>query len=257
MFVEGIVSPPRSVGDVDRFEAEIQTATRAGARVVRTVIIPGRRYEQFHSLDEFREFDERGRRSLRLAEPIVRRHRVRLAVENHKDHRLAERVKMLRQLDSEYIGACLDMGNNLALLEDPVTVAEGLAPWAFSVHLKDQAVKPYAHGFLLADIVLGQGCIDLPKIVQVIRKARPEVRFSLETITRDPLKIPCLTKEYWATFPDVPARDLARTLRLVRRQSTEHLPQVSALSLDDQVAMEEETVRGCIEYARTRLGLVA
>lgn len=255
MFVEGSVNPPRETDDLDRFEAEIWTAAKAGVRAVRTVIIPGRRYERFHSLAEFRQFDRRGRRSLQLAEPIVRRHGVRLAVENHKDHRVAERVELLQQLSSEYIGACLDTGNNLALLEDPITVAEMLAPWAFSVHLKDQAVKAYAHGFLLADVVLGQGCLDLPKMVDVIRSAQPDVKFSLETITRDPLKIPCLSPGYWATFPDVPARDLARTLRRVRDRSAQRLPHVSHLPWNEQVAMEAETVRDCLVYARDQLKL--
>ncbi len=44
--------------------------------------------------------------------------------------------------------------------------------------------------------------------------------FALEMITRDPLKIPVLTKKYWATFDDsyspLPGRDLARMLEIVR-----------------------------------------
>ena len=35
-------------------------------------------------------------------------------------------------------------------------------------------------------------------------------------ITRDPLSVPCITDRYWATFADLPARELARTLALVR-----------------------------------------
>src|SRR5262245_32394999 len=50
MHLEGIVSLPREDGDVDRFEAEIRTAKRAGATVVRTVLLSGRRYETFGSL---------------------------------------------------------------------------------------------------------------------------------------------------------------------------------------------------------------
>ena len=39
-------------------------------------------------------------------------------------------------------------------------------------------------------------------------------------ITRDPLPIPCLTEKYWAAMGDVPGRDLARTLRMVRAKKS-------------------------------------
>ncbi len=255
MFIEGIASPPFGKADTDRFEAEIRTAALVGVKAVRTVIIPGRRYERFKSLDEYRQFAERGRRALEIAAPIVERHRVRLAVENHKDQRLQEREALFRRLDCSLIGACVDTGNSFALLEDPLLVVQTLAPYAHSVHLKDQAIREYEDGFLLADVALGDGFLDLPKMVDILRSARPEVEFSLETITRDPLKVPCLTDGYWSTFPDVRGRDLARTLRVVRGRSSQSLQQVSSLSSPAQEELEQVTVRKSLEYARDHLGL--
>ena len=255
MFLEGIVDPPFRDEDLDRFEADIRTASQAGADAVRTVIIPGRRYERFKSLEEFRQFSQRGQQALERAAPVVERHRVRLAVENHKDQRINERLALLRHLDSQYIGACVDVGNSLSLLEDPLVVVEALAPYAFSAHMKDQALREYDDGFLLADAALGEGCLDLRKMVEVLRRAQPGVHFSLETITRDPLPVPCLKAEYWATFPDLPGSDLARTLRLVRSQASDKLPQLSSLPLEKQAEVELATVRQCLAYARTDLGL--
>ena len=71
MFIEGILGLPRDRADVERFEAEVRTAKRAGANVIRVVIIPGRRYERFDSADEFRKLAEQGLRSLELAEPVI------------------------------------------------------------------------------------------------------------------------------------------------------------------------------------------
>ena len=255
MFIEGIIGPPRKESDVERFERQVKTAARAGVKAVRTVIIPGRRYEYFDSLEKFREFDARGRRSLELAAPVVEKHQVPLAVENHKDHRIEQRVSLLKHIDSEYVGACVDTGNNLALLEDPVELAKALAPWAKSVHLKDQAVREYEDGFLLGDVPLGQGCIDLKSIVDILRNQCPGICFGLELITRDALKVPCLSEKYWATFPDVPASDLASTLALVRAHSAENLQNVSALSQVDQVALEAANVKSSLEYAREMLGI--
>lgn len=253
MFIEGIVGPPFSDGDVARFRAEIETASRVGALAVRTVIIPGRRYERFRSREEFDEFVQRGRQALERARPIVEQHQVRLAVENHKDQRLDKRLALLKGLNSPFIGACVDTGNSLALLEDPLTVVEALAPYAFTVHLKDQAVQEYGDGFLLADVALGDGCLELRRMVDILRRAQPKAQFNLETITRDPLRVPCLAASYWPTFRDVPARDLAQTLRLVRTHASNQMPSISTLSLDEQVAIERKTVVTSLDYARTQL----
>ena len=254
MFVEGIVDPPRDHGDLDRFDAHMRIAAVAGARVVRTVILPGRRYEFFESAEQFRQYDERARRSVELAAPVAQRHRVRLAIENHKDHRIGERIELLRHIGSEWVGACVDLGNSLSLLEDPIETVRAYAPWAFSVHLKDQAVAEYRDGFLLADVPLGQGVLDLKTMVDVLRKAKPDVRFNLELITRDPLKVPCLTEKYWTTFAATPGQDLARTLRLVR-QGAKALPTLGGLSLDEQVALEHRNVVESLRFAREVLRL--
>lgn len=255
LYIEAITSVPKDEADVERFEAEIKTAAAVGAKAVRTTIIPGRRYETFDSLAMFREFEASGRGSLELAVPVVERHRMPLAVENHKDHRIAERVKLFEDISSEFVGACVDTGNSIALLEDPVETVTALAPWARSVHLKDQAVQPYADGFLLADIPLGQGFIDLKEIVAIIKSKRPQVRFSLELITRDPLKVPVLEDKYWATFPELPASELARMLKKVRENAADNLTTISRMSPEQQLAHEDANVRTSLDYARDVLQL--
>ena len=255
MFIEGIVSLPQRDTDLERFEADIRTAVQAGARVVRTTMIAGRRYEQYRSHAEFRDAIEHGRKSLMWAVPLVERHRVRLAVENHKDERVEERLTLFRKINSRYVGACVDFGNSLSLLEEPLAVVEAYAPWAFTVHLKDQAVREYPEGFLLADVPLGEGFLDLKAMVAAVRRARPDIRFGLETITRDPLQVPCLTGKYWATMADVPGSDLARTLRNVRARQASALPQVDRLSLEGQVAYESAGIEKSFRYASEVLGI--
>jgi len=253
MFVEGSTGLPRDRGDLERFEAEVATAQTAGATVIR-VVLPskgsGRRYEAYGSVAEFQEARGAACKMLELAEPVVARRRVRLAIENHKDERVPERLETLKHISSEYLGVCVDTGNGIALLEDPMEVVEAYAPWAFSAHLKDMAVQEYEDGFLLAEVPLGEGFLDLPKMIQVLRKHHPEVRFSLEMMTRDPLKVPCLTDRYWAAMGDLPGRDLARTLKMVRTHGgKEPLPEISSLPLEEQLDVEEANVRKCLAWA--------
>ncbi len=216
---------------------------------------PAGAYEFFDSLEKFREYEAKGQMALEMAAPVAEKLQLPLAIENHKDQRNDARVALLEHISSEYVGACVDTGNSVALLEDPLETVAAFAPWAHSVHLKDQAVQLYDEGFLLADIPLGAGFLDLPAMVDLLREKRPDVRFTLELITRDPLKVPCLSEEFWATFPDVPGRDLARTLRAVREGSTDSLQYPSLLLPEKQVALEDSNVRTSLDYARDHLGL--
>jgi 3-oxoisoapionate decarboxylase len=255
MYVEGSVRPPKDKADVDRFDREINTAQACGATVVRTVMLGGRRYETFHAARDYTAFAEQALASLRLAEPVVARFKVTLAVENHKDFRTDELVGVMKAISSEHVGVCVDTGNSIALLERPTDTAEQLAPWVRSCHLKDMGVEPAADGFLLAEVPLGEGFLDLAGIVGVLRKARPGLRLSLEMITRDPLRIPCLTDDYWATLDRVPGRDLARVLALVRKHAPKDpLARTSKLPADEQRAVEDRNVRRCLDYGRDKLG---
>lgn len=256
LFLEGSIRLPQGRADVDRFGAEVRTARECGARVLRSALLNGRRYETFSTAAEFRHFAERAYESLGLAEPVVARQDLRLAIENHKDWRTGELLDLLKRLGSRHVGVCVDTGNSMALLEDPLAVVEAYAPWAFSTHLKDMAVEEYAEGFLLAEVPLGTGFLDLKKMVAVLRQAQPELHFNLEMITRDPLRVPCLSEAYCATLGEVPARDLVRTLVLVRRQAAKKpLPRISGLAQDKQLAREESNVRRSLAHARKHLGL--
>jgi sugar phosphate isomerase/epimerase len=256
MFIESSGSLPRDKADLDRFEADVRTAKAVGAGVIRVVPGPGRRYENYDSLDQFRQQMERAIQSAQLAEPVAARHRIRLAIENHKDQRVGERIETLKRLSSEFVGMCLDTNNSIALLEDPMEVVEAFAPWAWSVHLKDAAVKECESGFLLIDLPLGEGFLDLAKMVEVIRKARPEAQFTLELIARDPLVVPCLTDKYWGPMGDASGRDLARTLRMVRSHAHQKpLPPIGQMGAEELARLEEDYVKRSLAYAREHLGL--
>jgi sugar phosphate isomerase/epimerase len=137
-----------------------------------------------------------------------------------------------------------------------MAVVRAYAPFAFSVHVRDQGVQEYEDGFLFTDLALGRGFLDVPATVRVLREARPELHFSLEMIARDPLKVPVLTPKYWATMPGVPAADLAWTLHTVKaRTPREPLPRIDSLPLEQRVQYEQRMVEDSLAYARVHLGL--
>ncbi len=256
MYLEGIVTLPRDAADLGRFEAEVRTARKAGCEVVRTVMLSGRRYEAFKTIAAFRQFAGSAYHSLNLAAPVVARHGVLLAVENHKDWRADELIAIIKRIGNDHVGVCLDTGNSIALLEDPMEVVEALAPFSFTTHFKDMGLEECRDGFLLAEVPLGRGILDLPRVIQCLRKARATIRLNIEMITRDPLLVACLKEPFWATFPELPGRHLARTLSLVRdHASSTPLPRVSTLPLEGRLRAEEDNVRLSLEWALNQLGL--
>jgi sugar phosphate isomerase/epimerase len=255
MYVEGMAPLPRD-GATAAFEASLEQAAAAGALCVRIAALSGRRYETFATAEEWNRWREPTLAALRSAVSLAEKRKMPLALENHKDWTLEEMKPLLERYSSEYLGVCLDFGNNIALLDDPMEVVEQLAPHAFSTHLKDMGVRPYEDGFLLSEVVLGQGMLDLPRMVERIRKARPHCRFTLEMITRDPLRVPCLTDRYWGPLPERNGIHLARTLRLVQsRASGVPLPEIGRLAREEQLRIEEENIKACLEYARQNLAL--
>ncbi|MDX2044227.1 MAG: sugar phosphate isomerase/epimerase family protein [Acidobacteriota bacterium] len=252
MYLEGMVSIPRN-GDLTALEKGLADAKAAGVSVVRAAMLSGRRYETFPTLADWKKWVDQTYDALRLAMPVIEKHKVVVALENHKDWTLEDFLKLLRTYQSEYLQVCLDFGNNIALLDDPMELIEGLARYAKSTHIKDMGLQPYQDGFLLSEVVLGQGMLDLPKIVSTIQKANPKTKFSLEMITRDPLKVPCMTKKFWETFPERNGKFLAQTFRLVRDHSSRTpLPTVEQLSPEARAKVELDNVIGCLRYVNEK-----
>ncbi len=252
--LEGQIGLPRKDGDLERFESELKAGKEAGATIYRTVCLGGRRYETFKTLESWKRFVSESREALERVEPVLAEHRVKLAVENHKDWRIEEFLDLLKHLDSEWIGVNLDFGNNLSLLEHPHAVAEALSPYVMTTHVKDMGLAGYNDGFLLSEVPLGEGVLDMGLIMEHCRKANPDVEFNLEMITRNPLKVPVFLDRYWETMADLPARELAATLKLAKAGDAGALPSMEGRDGEGQLAFEEANVRKSFEFARQKLG---
>ena len=254
--LEGQISLPRKESDIDRFDETVRMAKEAGATVLRTVCLGGRRYETFRKLEDWQYFKTRSWESLVRAEKIVRQHGVKLAFENHKDWRSHEQLDLLHRLSSESVGVCFDFGNNVSLLEDPHVQVEALAPFIMTTHLKDMGAQACEDGFLLSEVPLGEGMLDLNQLCDVCERANPDIQFNLEMITRDPLIVPVFKDEYWLTMKGLPAHELATILKWIKQHPPRKpLPSISDKSDAQRLAFEEANVRECFQYARKQLGL--
>lgn len=253
MYVETMAPLPKD-GNTELFEKHVLAAKEAGAIAMRTGCLSGRRYETFNTIEDWRSFVNVSKRSVAAAVPVLEKHKFPMALENHKDWTVEEMLALLKEHSSEYFGVLMDTGNNLSLLDDPMQLVEAFAPYTAATHLKDMGVEENRTGFLLSEMVLGQGFLDIARIVATVRSKRPKTRITLEMISRNPLDIPCLTDKYWVTFPDRKGIALARTLSLVRAK-TQKLPRMDGMDKPAQLKWEEDNVKASLAFANQQLQL--
>jgi len=245
----------RAIEDLGQLEQITGIAEHLGIKIAR-VAIDGRRYEEFASLGKWNEFASHWQERLAQSEPMLKQHKLIVGIENHKDWLADELAEMLKKLSSPYLGACVDFGNNLALLEDPLEVAEKLSPFAVTTHLKDVAFALSEDQLLLSEVPLGQGILPLAKIMEILRRGRADIHFCLEMITRDPLRVPYLSDQYWAPYDKRNEMRIERfKSRFLEKASKTPLPKVSGMSSQRMLAVEDDNVRRCVAYAKRTLGL--
>ena len=248
--------PARALEDERVFGHAASVSRALGVNVWRVALVYGRRYEDFPAREDWQAFDARWRAALPRAADWLEREGIDAGIENHKDFLASELADLLRAVGSRRLGACLDFGNNLALLEDPMETVQTLAPFTVTTHLKDMAVRACEGGFELSEVPLGTGILPLARMVEVLRQARPGLRFCLEMITRDPLPVPCLDPGYWATYERCrSARVEPFRAAALARASAAPLPRITGLALEAMLAAEDANVRACVAYAKGSLGL--
>lgn len=175
---------------------------------------------------------------LRETLPLAEEHGVVIAVENHSDATSHDMRWLCEELDSAYIGITLDVGNVLAVCEEPFGYTERLLPFLRHVHLKDYTIHPSEEGYRIARCPLGAGVVDYPGLLTLIdeyhgRSGSPGSPGSPEShgspgspgrsggITKTielgaiyARHVRMLMDDYWAEYPDRDIRDMLPFLRL-------------------------------------------
>ena len=257
-----LVRTPRTDDELVKYDATLKQLSQMDGRVA-CVHDPfsGRRYEQFKNAAEFHEFDNVCKLAVRRAEPVLRKYKLPLAIENHKGWRSDELVAWVRSAQSEYVGVCLDLVNSVSLIETPQQTIDTLAPYTIYVSFKDIGVDFDKDGILLSEVPFGEGHLDLAAIVAKMQKKDRNMIFQLEMLTRDPLKVPIFTEQYWKVYDEkspVPPRDLAMLIDYVRNHPPKKpLPKTSGLTPEQHLALEDKLNQQCIDYARANLPSLA
>lgn len=143
---------------------------------------------------------------------------MKIALENHGELRATEAMTIIVESGADFVGSCLDSGNPVNLVEDPLYTLEVLGPYAATSHIRDSVVYEHPRGAVIQHVAMGDGTIDFRQFFARFRDLCPDTPVVLEILTGSPPSVvPYLEPDFWKAFPDVPASDLARYVALAKR----------------------------------------
>lgn len=188
---------------------------------------------------------------------------VKIALENHAgDMQAREILTIIQESGPEFVGSCLDTGNPLWVMENPLVTMEVLGPHVLTTHVRDSAVFNHPRGAAVQWVALGDGNIDLPQLVSLHQQLCPHAAMNLEIITgRPPDVLPYREQHFWKYFPKTLASEFVRFVELARQGSpfmgtmvvedaAGHHPPEYAAALREQQRIDLER---SLEYAKHQL----
>ncbi|HOF89438.1 MAG TPA: sugar phosphate isomerase/epimerase, partial [Armatimonadota bacterium] len=109
------------------------------------------------------------------------RYKIPLVFENGRHTASADLAAFIQAAQSDYVGACYDMGNALTVPEDPVDAAEILGPYCHGAHVKDLAVYRTNTGVMLVNCPVNDGALEIVAVLKALKARKPELTVFLQT----------------------------------------------------------------------------
>jgi 3-oxoisoapionate decarboxylase len=243
------------VVDVEQLRAMLPLAARAGAQVVRatlSTILEGARAGLPGGWDAY--LDEMRRRVVALG-PDLEAHDLTLALENHQDA-TSDDLIALCDAGGEHVGVTFDVVNPLAVGEEPFVFARKVGGRIRNVHIKEYQIYPTPSGYRLVRCAIGQGVIDWPAMLALLREVAPSARHQIELAALYARHIRLLEDDWWAGFPPRAAHEFVPALRLLARNARGaddpwQSPWERGASAEEVVGWEREQVEASVRYLQS------
>jgi sugar phosphate isomerase/epimerase len=105
---------------------------------------------------------------------------VRIGYENHEYESSQDVLEVVREVNSEYVGAHVDTGNSMMVWEDPIEAIKNMAPHAVSTHFKDHMVIMVNNQPMIVGVPVGKGSIDCGEAFRILAEQSPLERINIE-----------------------------------------------------------------------------
>lgn len=125
--------------------------------------------------EDFQPSEEEIIAILKQWEPTLARWEIVLGIENHDRLKVMQLVRILRHVNSPFVGICLDCANSLGALEGMETISDALIPYTVNLHAKDISIcrLPSQMGFQITGTASCEGMLDLRSLLdRVVRNGK-------------------------------------------------------------------------------------
>jgi sugar phosphate isomerase/epimerase len=126
------------------------------------------------------------------AVPTIEKFGIPIAIENHTETYADEILWLVDSVNHPLVGVCVDTVNSFGVLEGPEVAVQKLAPYAICNHVCDHKLSRDQYGARFHGVAIGEGDIDVLKVLNLIRKVSPtdKITFEIEwDIENDTLEV--------------------------------------------------------------------
>ncbi len=201
-------------------ESPVRSAVALGAEVIRTplsTVLCGDRAAQGQ---RWQTIVADARTGLAELARVAAAAGLTVGIENHQDFGSRELLAFCEDAGPN-VGITLDIGNALAVGEDPLDFAERVAHRVVHVHLKDYRAQFTDEGYRLVRCAIGDGAVPFADVAALLGEHHESLTASLEPGALESRHIRLLTSTWWTGYPERSATELASCLAAARRHRHE------------------------------------
>jgi len=196
-----------NVSEAQIVKYHLEVAKKLGSPILRCVV--GNFLTRDEGHDMVRLADQAVtilREACRAAEDLG----MKIAVETHADFSVREHASILARVSSPAYGFTVDCANLAFDLDNPLRLAEIIAPRAWTTHYKNYRIIRTRDGLALENCALDEGEIDIVAIAELLAKHNPNINLNIEIHEQyAPFRLDVLRPAFWAKHPSPPGDGLA------------------------------------------------
>lgn len=143
---------------------------------------------------------------------------IKVAVENHAgDMRSSELKALIEAAGKSFVGANIDPGNAMWVMEEPLAHLEALGPLTVCSSVRDSMVWEDENGAVVQWTAVGEGLVDFKAYAKRFAELAPGVPLNIETISGFAKPISWKSAEFMKMFPKVTESDIAPFIAMSKR----------------------------------------
>jgi 3-oxoisoapionate decarboxylase len=143
---------------------------------------------------------------------------IKIAIENHAgDMRATELKTLIETAGKSYVGANIDPGNAVWVMDEPLAHLEILGPLTVCSSVRDSMIWEDENGAVVQWTAVGEGQVDFKAYAKRFAELAPGVPLNIETISGFAKPISWKNADYMKMFPGVTESDIAPFIAMSKK----------------------------------------